>query len=303
MEDVIVSVFMLTYNQENYIGQAIEGVLGQKTNFMFELVIGDDSSTDKTVEICKNYQQSLSQTIEILENSENAGIGSNFLRTSKELKGKYIAICDGDDYWIDEHKLQKQVDFLENHPDYSIIFGNYKALLPNGNFIKKQTDFRNKQTFSIEDLIIENFIPSVTVLFKNVLQEKPLPEWIGDLPYGDWPTYLWSLNQGGKILYMDEFFAVYRTGIGESFKLRRKLSRSLIVEMSILNNFLYLNEYKNWESMIKRSLYLKKKSLMLSYNREGKYLLALKVYLLLKLAFQRGITRIYLFSLQKKMFA
>jgi glycosyltransferase involved in cell wall biosynthesis len=142
------------------------------------------------------------------------------MRTIKECDGKYVAICDGDDYWIDEYKLQKQVGFLESNPEYSIVYTRVRKLFPNGEF-KESNATPKKITTDFEDLILDNYIPSATVLFKNLQYSGKLPFWIVKFPYGDWPTYLWTVKDGGKIHFLDEVTAVYRMDIGESFKIRK----------------------------------------------------------------------------------
>mgnify|MGYP001248218371 CR=1 FL=1 len=117
----LVSVHMITYNHEKYIAQAIEGVLMQKTNFLFELVIGEDCSTDSTRVICKEYADRYPNIIKLLPDAgKNLGMMENAIRTTMACTGKYIALCEGDDYWTDPYKLQKQVDFLEAHNDYGL---------------------------------------------------------------------------------------------------------------------------------------------------------------------------------------
>lgn len=137
MNDNTVSIFILTYNQENFIAKTIDSILMQKTNFPFQLVVGEDCSTDATRIICEKYASDCGDKIKLLPNlNKNIGLIANYMRTIKECDGKYIAICDGDDYWIDENKLQKQVDFLESHLDFSIVYTNVRRLFSNGEFIK-----------------------------------------------------------------------------------------------------------------------------------------------------------------------
>lgn len=125
---VMVSVCMITYNQESYIAQAIEGILMQKTNFQFELVIGEDCSTDNTRLICKEYKKKHPDIIKLLLPKKNLGSNENFNQIIKMSLGKYLALCEGDDYWTDPYKLQKQVDFLECHPDYGMCYTNFNIL-------------------------------------------------------------------------------------------------------------------------------------------------------------------------------
>jgi glycosyltransferase involved in cell wall biosynthesis len=120
-EEVLVSVVMVTFNHEKFIAQAIESVLTQKTMFRFELVIGEDCSNDNTLNIIKDYVRKQPNIIKDKSNSINLGIAANVLRTVQECDGKYIAFCEGDDYWTDPFKLQNQVDFLETNPDYGMV--------------------------------------------------------------------------------------------------------------------------------------------------------------------------------------
>jgi len=116
--EITVSVCCITYNQEKYIAQAIEGFLLQKTDFQIEILIGEDYSTDNTRQIIQSYQNKHPDLIKILSGEKNAGGVKNLLNVLKNAKGKYLAFCDGDDYWTDASKLQKQVDFLRDNQDF-----------------------------------------------------------------------------------------------------------------------------------------------------------------------------------------
>jgi glycosyltransferase involved in cell wall biosynthesis len=115
---------MITYNHELYIAKAIEGVLNQKTNFLFELVIGEDCSTDNTKKIVLEYQRKFPHIIKVITSSNNVGMIKNSIRTALACDGKYIAYCEGDDYWHNPDKLQIQVDFLEHNPEYGMVHSN-----------------------------------------------------------------------------------------------------------------------------------------------------------------------------------
>ena len=119
-----VSIRLMTYNHESFIEDALEGIIAQKTSFPFEIVIGDDCSTDKTFQVIHNYEERYPEKIKVLQRSEQLGIRKNSVDIISHCQGKYIALLDGDDYWIDVEKLQKQVDFLENHQDCSLCFHN-----------------------------------------------------------------------------------------------------------------------------------------------------------------------------------
>jgi glycosyltransferase involved in cell wall biosynthesis len=119
--DVLASVAMITYNHASYIAEAIEGVLSQETDFPIELVIGEDCSTDGTRAIVFDYQKRHPDLIRVIACDENVGMIANILRTERACRGKYVAYCEGDDFWHHPQKLQKQVDFLEKNPEYGLV--------------------------------------------------------------------------------------------------------------------------------------------------------------------------------------
>lgn len=125
MTEPLVSVKMVTYNHAPFIVQAIEGVLQQRTNFPFELIIGEDCSTDGTREIVFEYQKKHPDIIKVVTSDKNVGAKINGLRTLQAGRGKYIAFCEGDDYWHHPEKLQKQIDYLESHPGCGLVFTDY----------------------------------------------------------------------------------------------------------------------------------------------------------------------------------
>ncbi len=301
MDEIKVSIFLLTYNQERFIAQTIDSILMQRTNFRYQLVIGEDCSTDNTRIICEKFAGQYPQKIKLLPSlSKNIGLIANYVRTIKECDGKYIAICDGDDYWIDELKLQKQVDILEANPDYSIVYTKVKKLYPSG-VIKESIVKNRKQVTKFEDLIHDNFIPSVSVLFRNKQNLMKLPDWIINFPYGDWPTYLWTIKDSGSIFYLDQTTAVYRMGIGESFKLRKVNSDIIVVNLRILDKMLHDYTFKKHFKIITKVIQAKESNLMSSFNREKKYLSGFGQFLknLLKNKNKRKVIKMYFYSIRK----
>ena len=301
MNDITVSIFILTYNQEHFIAQTIESILMQKTNFKYQLVIGEDCSTDNTRIICEKYVVYNASRIKLLPSlDKNIGLIANYMRTIKECDGKYIAICDGDDYWIDENKLQKQVDCLEQNPQFSIVYTNVRKLFPNGE-IKDSFVLGQKQNSSFEDLIFDNFIPSVSVLFKNIQKESEFPDWIVNFPYGDWPTYLWTIKDRGEIYFLDEVTAIYRMDIGVSAKIRNVNSAILKFNLGILTYIANDNSFSNKRKVIAESVFRKKNDLMASFNIEKKYVSSLKMlfHLLKNDSKKYSVIKLYLFSVFK----
>lgn len=301
MNNIRVSIFMLTYNQEQFIAQTIESIVMQKTNFKYQLVIGEDCSTDATYSICKSYEEQYPDKIKLLPSqSKNIGLINNYVRTIKECNGKYIAICDGDDYWIDENKLQKQVNFLEANSDFSIVYTGFNKLYPDGTLKKAVLSFTNQES-SFTDLIYNNYIPSVTVLFRNNKDFSKLPTWITNFPYGDWPTYLWLIKDEGKIYFLDEVTAVYRMDIGISSAIVKVNSVLLNVNLRILNFILNDADFENRKSLIRKVISEKRNSLMNSYNREKAYIKGLKQlgHNFIKNEKKFAIINLYFYSLYK----
>jgi len=303
MSQITVSIFMLTYNQENYIAQAMDSILMQETNFNYQLVIGEDYSTDGTRKICEEYANKYPQKVKLLPSlNKNVGLINNYLRTIKACDGKYIAICDGDDYWIDKDKLQKQVDFLEKNPDFYIVATNLKRLYSNG----KMQEFKNnnyKPYYNFEDLIFDNLIASVTVLFKNIQKNDKLPNWINKFPYGDWPTYLWTIKNEGKIHFLDDITAVYRTDVGISSKIRKDHSKTAKINLEILECIDSDSNFSHKKEAIHKSLIAHKMSLMACYNREKQYLKAFKI-LLRSIILNQGndqLIKFYLYSIKQSI--
>lgn len=202
---------MITYNHEHYIAHAIESVLIQNTLFDYELVIGEDCSTDRTREILLQYQKNYPDKIKIFLNKENIGGHKNFLRTLSACTGDYIALLEGDDFWIDPNKLQKQVNFLDSHPDCSICFHKVIGVFEN-NPLKKNTYGPSKKIetiTTIKDLLTENYLPTLSVMYRrdNI---PPIPEALTKFWMLDWPLHILVAGTG-DIGYLDEEMGVYRS--------------------------------------------------------------------------------------------
>ena len=206
-EKHMVSINMITYNHEPFIAQAIEGVVMQKTNFRIELVIGEDCSTDSTRKICEDYAIKYPEIIRLLPSEQNLGMSQNGIRTLRECKGKYIALLDGDDYWTDPLKLQKQVDFLEANPDYAICFHEVN-LLQDGMIKEDTMTAAVPETTNITDLAKGNYMHTCSVVYRNNLFAE-LPEYFNKAPVGDYFLHLLNARYG-DIKCVDEIMGVYR---------------------------------------------------------------------------------------------
>ena len=201
---------MITYGHEKYIKEAIKGVFIQRTSFSVELIIANDCSPDHTDEevhkFLKNTPSNI--TVKYSRHDENKGMNENFLWALEQASGKYIALCEGDDYWTDPHKLQKQVDFLEANSEYVIHSGKAQILKDNklGNTIG---DPLSKKTYDIADFYTKNNLVTCTAMFRNI--SISLSNFEG-LVFGDWKLYTLLLSQkSGNLAYVaDEIYSVYR---------------------------------------------------------------------------------------------
>jgi glycosyltransferase involved in cell wall biosynthesis len=214
--DATVSVLMVTYKHEAYIAEAIEGVLMQEVDFPLELIIADDCSPDGTAEIVQKHinEHPNGHWIKYTRHETNKGMMPNFIWALEQVQGKFIAMCDGDDYWTDPHKLQKQVDFLEANNSCSYVFTDRFSLLPDGNLFNPR--FELPELFNLKLLLERKIMPSTqTVMFTRNKLNK-LNEWKDVMLQGfngDW-ILLFMLTHDSKIGFIPDHTAVYREGVG-----------------------------------------------------------------------------------------
>lgn len=255
-EKIKVSVVMITYNHEDYIIKSIEGVLNQKCNFNVELIISNDSSTDNSDELIKKYLNNITTSnikIKYFNHDDNKGMAENFFWTYNQSKGDYVALCEGDDYWIDENKLQYQVDFLDNNKEYELVASSIKTLYKKR---IREEDWRwdkKREFFSFEDYLYQLFFHTSTALFRKI----KLPTFIKneDIIQGDVSVFLSVLSKG-DLYYMNKCTSVYRKhegGITNSVKNRKALNR--LKSMKIICS--ELDKYTEFK--YSKSLNLKKK--------------------------------------------
>lgn len=233
----LLCVDMITYNQEAYIEKAIESVLIQQTTFKFVLVIGEDCSTDATREIVKRYQKNHPDKIILKLPENNLGMLYNETSNVALCNSKYLAWLEGDDYWTDPLKLQKQVDFLEANPDYVLCFHNVSVLQPDGNLVADYITQLPQDYETVETLARSgNYIHTPSAVFRNAIREFPFEYYTCCVP--DFFTYI-ILGQFGKFKRLEENMAVYRAGIGIfSGEIRTKRSRYNVNLYSSLLSYL-----------------------------------------------------------------
>ncbi|MHC5860777.1 glycosyltransferase [Nostoc sp.] len=203
-----VSVLMITYNHESYIAQAIESVLMQQVNFEYEIVIGEDCSTDNTRQIIIDYQKNYPELIRLLLPDTNLGMHKNFINTLQACQGQYIAMLEGDDYWTSSEKLQKQVDFLDKNLDFAICFHNVLVFWQDNSHSPGIFLHNQPKISTIENLLVNNFISTPSVMYRAGLVQE-FPDWFYEQSMGDWTFHILNA-QHGKIGYIDKVMAAYR---------------------------------------------------------------------------------------------
>lgn len=240
MSEPLVSVKMVTYNHVRYIRDAIEGVLQQKVDFPLELVIGEDCSTDGTKEIVFEYQKKYPNIIKVITSDKNIGAKQNSLRTTEVCKGKYIAFCEGDDYWIDCDKLQKQIDLLERNIKYAGCFHNAKIIKDDNEREASLYCRPNQKRFvNAIDLLETNMIPTCSIVIRRALIPD-FPGWVDNLIMRDWPLHFLVTKSYGPLVYLNEVMAVYRNhsgGLWGSMLYPKRLKANLEFYLAINRNY------------------------------------------------------------------
>lgn len=213
MKAPLISVCMICYNVEPFIGDAIEGVLNQKTDYPVELVIGDDCSTDQTLRIANEYAAKYPGRVKVLAFKDNLGIAGNTARTLEECNGKYVAICDSDDVWTDPLKLQKQVDFLEHNPDFGIVYSDVKTISEK-NIPIPDPDIEGLRPFYSEGevffrLLECNFICNSTTVYRRELLEGHRIDPSRNYFVQDYIMWL-MISSRSKVHFLPEQTTLYR---------------------------------------------------------------------------------------------
>ena len=207
----IVSVLMITHNHEAHVVQAIESILSQECEFAFELIIGEDRSRDRTRDICLDYQKKYPGIVRVVFSDENVGMHRNFARIWHRARGKYIAMCEGDDYWIDRRKIAKEMAWLEERPVFTMCGTLTEKIRQDKDGVWRKCGVvgpvEDKEWYSLEDLI-----PNYTFHFSSIMLRKDavrFPRWFWDVYCVDRPLYLLCAEKG-PVGFIPEITSVYR---------------------------------------------------------------------------------------------
>jgi glycosyltransferase involved in cell wall biosynthesis len=248
----LLSVICITYGQEQYIEQAIDSILEQRTNFRFEVIIGEDCSPDNTKNILLEYQKNYPNIIKIILRDTNIGSSNNSVDCISQAKGKYIALLEGDDFWVNELKLQKQVDFLNKNTDYGLVHGDTNHLYEDTGIIipaYNKTNNIKVPNGEIYNKLLEpsHLVKTMTVCFRKDLFEKYYLS-NKSIMNSNWKLIdisIWLMfAQYSKIHYFNEVFSTYRllpesmsrtSDLGKFYKFHEKIIQ---IRFFYLRNFI-----------------------------------------------------------------
>lgn len=283
MSTPLVSVCLITYKQEAYVGEALDGIVNQlQEGFNMEVVVGDDCSPDGTLSIIEKYAKECPELIKISRRDKNLGMHGNWEKTISECQGDYIAIIEGDDRWDDNRKLAKQVSLLENDKTASASFSNAKVLQSDGSFSdydyvdKLGHDLKSDEFFTLN----ANPIPTCTTVFRKSMFGGFKPSYYNS-PFADWILHS-TLIQNGPYLYLNECSSSYRqhdegvwSGIQKERQLLNKLNAIQIIHDMV---------DPNHRPIVKIGRRKQLDELLYFYRENGEKFKYLKTWLQLKLA-------------------
>jgi len=237
----MVTVRTSTYQHGSFIRECIESVLAQKTTFPFEFIIGEDFSTDGTREIVFEYAKKHPDIIRVITADYNVGMKSNGRRCRQAARGKYLATCEGDDYWTDPTKLQQQVDILEAHPEYSLCFHNARVEYMDSGRPSHPFAKYDKEIYTIDDVVCTPwFVPTQSIMHRRELFNTP--EWTSYIFNGDFATQLLFADKG-PFYCINKEMSVYRrhsTSLGATTAIHR-------ATFNRIQNLHYFDMYTNFK--------------------------------------------------------
>jgi glycosyltransferase involved in cell wall biosynthesis len=288
MQNPLVSVKMITYNHAPYIAQAIEGVLMQKTNFPFELVIGEDCSSDGTREIVFDYAKRYPDIIRVITSEKNVGASENSSRTNKACQGKYLAWCEGDDYWHREDKLELQVNLLEADSSYGMAHSEIDLLEEkSGKVIKNFHNHRNSlNNHASEDLFYDILLDRYLVrtctvcirreIYSQIIESEHEVFMTNRFLLKDQPLWL-EVSKRTKIYYIDQSLATYRRHSG-GVSCNPNIYDHVKFTLSVLDMIMYYIKKYSYEKRVPKNYLDSFANIVLSHSfNEMDYALASKV--------------------------
>jgi len=228
----LVSVHMLAYRHENFVAQAIESVVAQQCDFPFELIIAEDCSPDRTREIVLDYQRRYPHLIRVLVSDTNVGMQANLARCSAATRGKFGAACEGDDFWCDPTKLARQIAVFDRYPGCVVVFHPARTIDENTGH-EGVTGKRSPYSRFVraEEVVLGDggFIPSASIMVKQVLGDGPTPPWVANAAVPDYAIQMWAACVG-RVAYIDRIMSAYRVNVPGSWSSRHALDLHYRIE-------------------------------------------------------------------------
>lgn len=251
----VVSVCCTAFNHEDFVGDALDSILNQITHFPFEILIHDDASNDDTVRILKQYQSEFPEIIKPVyqvKNKWQLGIRINPTFNFTRAKGQFIAICEGDDFWVSTDKLQKQVSYMLNSPTVSLTFHQSKVLRENQNQTTLSEDYRPEQKFTISDIVENWFIYTQTMVIRLSAIDN-MEKFFNGVVNVDWSLQLVAAHNG-DVVYLPNLLSVYRKHHGSLSKAILANPRKRCV--NLLRLFMSFDNYSNnkYRGIIERKM-------------------------------------------------
>jgi glycosyltransferase involved in cell wall biosynthesis len=249
-DNILVSIICNTYNHENYIADAIEGFLMQKTDFHYEILIHDDASTDKTADIIREYEKRHPDLIKPIYQTENQySRGVKVSRFSRERAiGKYIAVCEGDDYWIDPQKLQKQVDYMETNDRCTLCFHSAELVDKDKVYLDTLCPYTYDRCCTVEDVLCRELnYPTASMMYLKEAYDN-IPQHILKRMYEVTASQLF-LTHSGYAYYINSCMSAYRTNVSVSWtnNVYKNKDRYLEHHRRMLDMYQCFNEYSNFK--------------------------------------------------------
>lgn len=272
---VDVNIGIITYNHGKYIGQALDSILGQETNYTYKIIIGDDCSTDDTRETLKYYKDKHPDKIELLLNEKNKGPIGNLRNVYNSCNAEFVTLIEGDDYWLDKNKLQIQIDKLKNNPQIATVCA--KSRICKGTVLTEEVfpNVDGDRVFTIEEMFEGSLISTISLMWKKSSLEQ-FPEWIDDtFIIADFPMNILRGTKG-EIYFMDKELTVYRkhsTGITKATD-KKKWHKEFIKVYEGLKN----NIDTKYTTSVDRALAKEKLHLAIAYCIEYDFINAKKEF-------------------------
>ncbi len=302
-ETPLVSIAMMAYNCEQYIAQAIEGIMMQETDFPYQLVIGEDFSTDATRQICEKYAQEYPNKIKLLPSERNWGMLRNFFRILDNIESKYVAWCDSDDFWTDPEKLQLQVSFLESHSDYGLVYTDVNIVDGKGQLKDDPEQAAIRETFDRGNVFFKlltggNFIMTCSTVFrKDCLVYDKTNEDLNMFGYDFW--FWLNISMRTKVHFINKRTISYRKHEAQATHAGFQKNRKRIYYM-MYDTIMNFNKTYNKPLTEPETILIFRKLLSLIYQKGGTLSMKLKAFSLLPKYYPGISSVVQLFGLKMR---